>query len=76
MRKAQISFKKQQKLAKKAITKCKVKHTYSKAQTLLKEQLEANKKERKTLSKLQKEEIEQRKFDLKQQKRKEKHRGH
>lgn len=74
--KEKISFKKQQKLTKKATTDSKVKYISTKAQTLLREQQEANKKERKILSKLEKEEIKQQKFDLKQKKKKEKHRGH
>jgi hypothetical protein len=74
--KEKISFKKRQKLTREATSESKVKHVYSKSQALLKEQFEANKIEQKTLSKLQKEEIEQRKFDLKQIKKKEKHKGH
>lgn len=70
------SFKRQQKLSGKATKENSVKYVYSKAQLLLKEQLHAIKKERKSLSKAQKEEFEQHKFELKQKKKKEKHRGH
>ena len=48
----------------------------TKAQQALKEQQEQNKIERKSRSRLQKEAEKQYKFDLKQEKRKEKHRGH
>ncbi len=48
----------------------------TKAQQALKEQYEQNKIERKSRSRLQKEAEKQYKFDLKQEKRKEKHRGH
>ncbi len=44
-RKDKISFKKQQKINKNISSSSKVKHTLSKAQTLLKEQFEVNKKE-------------------------------
>ena len=74
--KERICFKKQQKLIKKTISDSNVKHVYSKSQALLKEQFEANKKERKTVLKLQKEAIEQHKFELRQIKKKEKHKGH
>lgn len=70
------SFKKQQKRIQKNATDSRVKHVYSKAQILLKEQLETLKKERKALSKLDKAMAEQAKFELRQQKKKEKHRGH
>lgn len=48
----------------------------TKAQQALKEQYAQNKIERKSRSRLQKEAEKQYKFDLKQEKRKEKHRGH
>ena len=48
----------------------------TKAQNVIKEQYEQNKAERKRARKARKEENEQRLFELKQQKRKEKHRGH
>ena len=48
----------------------------TKAQNVIKEQYEENKAERKRARKARKEENEQRLFELKQQKRKEKHRGH
>jgi hypothetical protein len=76
VRKEKISFKKQQKLAKKATTAGTVNYVYSKAQMLLKEQFEVNKKTKKIVTKQQKEEIDQRKFDIRQQKNKEKHKGH
>jgi len=75
-KKENISFKKQQKLVKKATGDSKHKHVYTKAQLLLKEQFEENKMVRKKQSRLETEEEENRKFELKQQKRKEKHRGH
>jgi len=53
-----------------------VKYVFSKAQTLLKEQFELNKKERKQETKAEIEEDVRRKFELKQLKRKEKQRGH
>jgi hypothetical protein len=76
IRKEKISSKKQQKLTKKASTDGAVKYVYSKAQMLLKEQFEANKKKKKIVTKQQKEEIEQRKFDIRQQNKKEKDMGH
>ena len=48
----------------------------TKAQNVIKEQYEENKAERKRARKERKEERAQRMFELKQQKRKEKHRGH
>lgn len=48
----------------------------TKAQVAMKLQYEANKAERKKVAKELKEEIQKRKFDLKQQKKKEKIRGH
>lgn len=48
----------------------------TKAQTVMQLQYEANKIENKKISKQLKEEAEQRKFELKQLKRKEKHKGH
>lgn len=48
----------------------------TKAQEALKLQYEENKQERKTLSKLKKEKIEREKFILKQEKKKQKKRGH
>ncbi|HNW52381.1 MAG TPA: YjdF family protein [Prolixibacteraceae bacterium] len=51
-------------------------HTYTKAQAMLKQQQSELKTERKEVYRQEKEESLQRKFDLRQQKRKEKHRGH
>lgn len=48
----------------------------TKAQIAMKLQMEANKSERKKLSRQQKEEIEKQKFELRQQKKKMKKRGH
>ncbi|MEA5137309.1 MAG: YjdF family protein [Candidatus Fimivivens sp.] len=48
----------------------------TKAQQVLKLQQEQNKMQRKTRSREKREAEQQRKFDMKQQKRKEKHRGH
>jgi len=76
IKKQKISFKKQKKIVKKATTKSQVKYVFSKAQTLLKEQFELNKKERKQETKAEIEEDVRRKFELKQLKRKEKQRGH
>ena len=70
------NFKKQQKQTQKNTTNSRVKHVYSKAQILLKEQLETVKKERKVLSKLDKITAEQHKFDIRQQKKKDRHKGH
>lgn len=75
-KKEHVSFKKQQKLVKKATTDSKHKHVYTKAQILLKEQFEESKMAHKKQTRLEIEEEENRKFELKQQKRKEKHRGH
>ncbi len=46
------------------------------AQDYMREELEKNKKEKKTLSKKAKEERKEKQFSLKQEKKKEKHRGH
>lgn len=51
-------------------------HTYTKAHAMLKQQQSELKTERKKVSGQEKEEWLQRKFDLRQQKKKEKHRGH
>jgi hypothetical protein len=51
-------------------------HTYTKAQAMLKQQQSELKTERKHSSRLEKEKIEQLKFEMKQQKKKEKQRGH
>ncbi|NQX40864.1 Protein of unknown function [Pedobacter steynii] len=70
------SFKKRQKQTQKNMTNSRIKHVYSKAQILLKEQLENVKKERKAVSKQDKITAEQRKFDIRQQKKKDRHKGH
>ena len=51
-------------------------HTYTKAHAMLKQQQSELKTERKKVSRLEKEESVQLKFDIRQQKKKEKHRGH
>jgi hypothetical protein len=51
-------------------------HTYTKAHAMLKQQQSELKTERKKVSRLEKEESVQLKFDIRQQKKKEKHKGH
>jgi hypothetical protein len=51
-------------------------HTYTKAHAMLKQQQSELKIERKKVSRLEKEESIQLKYDIRQQKKKEKHRGH
>lgn len=54
----------------------KVKGIGTKAQIALKEQYEENKEKNKKITKDQKREVEQRKFEIKQMKKHEKHKGH
>ena len=51
-------------------------HTYTKAHAMLKQQQSELKKERRKVCRQEKEELLQRKFNLRQQKKKEKHKGH
>lgn len=76
VRKGNLSFKKQQKRIKQATSSLKYKHTYNKAQTMLKEQRNDNKTEKQKNLKVFNEETHNRKFQLKQIKKREKHRGH
>ena len=71
-----VNFKKLQKRIKEQTSQTEFKHTYSKAHEELKKQQEERKKEVKHMSKIQKEDDMQRKFELRQVKRKEKLRGH
>lgn len=51
-------------------------HGLKKAYEAIRQELELKKTERKTISKAERDEMKQRKYDLKQEKRKEKHKGH
>ena len=70
------SFKLQMRKAKRIQETSKYKYTFTKAQVMLKEQHSMLKEERKDFSRQEKERDIERKFTLKQIKRKEKHRGH
>ncbi|AJH13969.1 YjdF family protein [Myroides profundi] len=75
-KKNKYRFKKQVKKNRLLQSDLKVKYVFTKAQLMLKEQLEIDKSERKKESRLLKEEREQFKYVLRQKKKKEKHRGH
>ncbi len=70
-----VSFKKQQRIIRKSTGNEPFKYVFSKAHIELKKMMDEKKEVRKTISKEKKEEMKQFKFDLKQQKRKEKHKG-
>jgi len=73
--KKEVGFKKQQHKNKEFQDNTS-RHTYTKAHTILKQQQSGLKTERKKISRQEKEESLQLKFDLRQQKKKEKHKGH
>ncbi|HEY9123517.1 MAG TPA: YjdF family protein [Bacteroidales bacterium] len=70
------NYKLQMRKAKHIQETSKYKYTFTKAQTMLKEHQSIQKEERKKFSRQEKEKDLERKFELKQIKRKEKHRGH
>jgi hypothetical protein len=70
-----ISFKKMQKKVKKATEQSNYKYTYNKAHEELKKQQEQHKQEKKIVSKEKRDEEKERKFELNQQKKKQKLRG-
>jgi hypothetical protein len=74
--KNKISFKKMQREAKKATEQSDYKHTYTKAHEELKKQQQLKKQEMKSLAGKERNEKEEQKFELRQQKKKEKLRGH
>jgi hypothetical protein len=71
-----IGYKKQQRQMKREEQRSNHKNTFTKAQTELKRQFLENKKEAKREHRIMRMDKEEHKFRLKQQKRKEKHKGH
>lgn len=71
-----LNFKRQQRQAKKVMEDYGMKHVYTKAAAQLKLQFEQEKKIRKEKTKADKELAERQKFELRQLKKKKKHRGH
>ena len=71
-----MSYKRMQKKIKREVENMEFKYTFSKAQTELKKMHQEKKGERKCLTKHINEKKKERKFQMKQQKRFEKHRGH
>lgn len=74
-RKLKVSFKRQQRLARKSTENCEFKYAFTKAQQELKKQSKIDHKEKKKQYKLQLEENKERKFQLRQAKKKQKHKG-
>ena len=74
-KKYKVSFKKQQKLAQKTMKSSNYKYVYSKAQEELKKQQEQDHKMKKALARHQREEDRERKFEIRQAKKKQKHKG-
>jgi hypothetical protein len=74
-RKYKTSFKKQQKLAQKALKSSDYKYVYSKAQEELKKQQEQDRKEKKAMERQRREADKERKFEIRQAKKKQKHKG-
>lgn len=71
-----ISFKKMQKRIRKSVEENSYRYVYSKAHEELKKQQEKNSVEKKVISKKDREEKNRYKYGLKQEKKKQKHRGH
>jgi len=74
--KPKVNFKRMRREVRKTTRQEGVKHTYNKAHAELKKLREERKNEKKTTEKIQREENKTRKFELKQQKKKQKQRGH
>lgn len=74
-KKYEISFKKQQKLTQKTMKTSNYKYVYSKAQEELKKQQEQDHKMKKASARHQREEDRKRKFEIRQAKKKQKHKG-
>jgi hypothetical protein len=70
-----LSWKKQQKIAKKNIDTTKMKYVYTKADALLKTQRDENKIERKIVNKVKKTELEEYKMQILKSKKIDKHKG-